>query len=84
MKKLYCLFVAFVLLVVTATVAIAQSSTSVSGSVTNNKSKEALSAVSVTIKGGTSGTYTDDKGNFKFSTTQKPPFTFALNGVLIL
>ena len=81
MKKLYCLFVAFVLLVVTATVAIAQSSTSVSGSVTNNKSKEALSAVSVTIKGGTSGTYTDDKGNFKFSTTQKPPFTLIISSV---
>ncbi len=81
MKKLYCLFVAFVLLVLSSTVAIAQSSTTVSGSVTNNKSKEALSAVSVTIKGGTSGTYTDDKGNFKFSTTQKPPFTLIISSV---
>ncbi|MCK9402417.1 MAG: TonB-dependent receptor [Chitinophagaceae bacterium] len=59
----------------------AQQSTTVSGSVTNGKSKEAVSAVSVTIKGGSTGTFTDDKGGFKFSTVQKPPFTLIFSSV---
>lgn len=81
MKQLHRLCVAIVLFALTSTVALAQSSTTVSGSVTNNKSKEVLSAVSVTIKGGSAGTFTDDKGNFKFTTTQKPPFTLVISSV---
>ncbi|KAF0240618.1 MAG: TonB-dependent [Chitinophagaceae bacterium] len=61
--------------------AIAQQATTVSGSVKNGKSKEVLSAVSVSVKGGTAGTYTDDKGNFKFSTVQKLPFTLVFSSV---
>ncbi|TAF50852.1 MAG: TonB-dependent receptor [Sphingobacteriia bacterium] len=61
--------------------AMAQQSTTVSGSVKNGKSKELLSAVSVAIKGGTAGTYTDDKGVFKFSTVQKLPFTLVISSV---
>ncbi len=59
----------------------AQQSTTVSGSVKNGKSKEAISAVSVTIKGGSTGTFTDDRGNFKLSTVQKPPFTLVFSSV---
>lgn len=59
----------------------AQQSTTVSGSVKNSKNKEAISAVSVGIKGGTSGTYTDDKGNFRFTTVQRPPFTLVISSV---
>ena len=59
----------------------AQQSTTVSGSVKNGKSKDAISAVSVTVKGGTTGTFTDDKGNFKFSTVQKLPFTLVFSSV---
>ncbi|MES2004146.1 MAG: TonB-dependent receptor [Bacteroidota bacterium] len=59
----------------------AQQSTTVSGSVKNSKSKEAISAVSVTIKGASAGTFTDDKGNFKFSTVQKLPFTLVFSSV---
>eukprot|EP01136_Pigoraptor_vietnamica_P032703 Opistho-1_new@94852 len=61
--------------------ATAQQSTTVSGSVKNSKSKEAISAVSVTVKGATTGTFTDDKGNFKFSTVQKLPFTLVFSSV---
>lgn len=60
---------------------VAQQTTTVSGSVKNASSKEALSAVSVTIKGGTVGTFTDDKGNFRFTTVQKPPFTLVISSV---
>ena len=38
----------------------AQSSV-LSGTVKNSKTKETLSAISVTVKGGNAGTYTDDK-----------------------
>ncbi|MEO7531114.1 MAG: TonB-dependent receptor, partial [Sediminibacterium sp.] len=61
--------------------ATAQQSTTVSGSVKNSKSKEAISAVSVTVKGGSTGTFTDDKGNFKFSTVQKLPLTLVFSSV---
>lgn len=59
----------------------AQQSTVVSGSVRSGQTKEAISAVSVTIKGGTTGTFTDDKGNFRFTTVQKPPFTLVISSV---
>jgi outer membrane receptor protein involved in Fe transport len=59
----------------------AQQSTTVSGSVKNGKSKEAVSAVSVTVKGGTAGTFTDDKGNFRFTTLQATPFTLVFSSV---
>jgi len=59
----------------------AQSSTTVKGSVKNAKSKEAVSAVSVTVKGGTTGTFTDDKGNFKLTTVQKLPITVIISSV---
>lgn len=58
----------------------AQSSV-LSGTVKNSKSKEGLSAISVTVKGGTAGTYTDDRGNFKFSTVQKFPVTLVFSSI---
>jgi outer membrane receptor protein involved in Fe transport len=61
--------------------AVAQQSTTVTGSVKNSKTKEAVSAVSISIKGGTAGTFTDDKGNFRFSTVQKTPFTIVISSV---
>ncbi|MCW3088219.1 MAG: hypothetical protein JWQ78_1605 [Sediminibacterium sp.] len=61
--------------------AMAQQSTTVAGSVRNGKSKEAISAVSVTIKGGSTGTFTDDKGNFRFTTVQARPFTLVFSSV---
>ncbi|MDE3235378.1 MAG: TonB-dependent receptor [Bacteroidota bacterium] len=63
-----------------ATLAYAQPTT-VSGKITNSSTKETLSAVSVTIKGTSTGSYTDDKGNFKFTTSQKPPFTLVVTSV---
>lgn len=59
----------------------AQSSTVVSGTVKNGKTNETVSAVSVTIKGSNVGTFTDDKGAFKFTTVQKPPFTLVISSV---
>jgi outer membrane receptor protein involved in Fe transport len=55
--------------------------TTVSGTVTNKATGEGIPAVSVTIKGSTSGVFTDDKGNFKLTTNQKPPFTLVFSSV---
>ena len=74
-----CMYVAFAAAITMP--AIAQQTTIVSGSVKNLSTKEALSAVSVTMKGGTVGTFTDDKGNFRFTTVQKPPFTLVISSV---
>ena len=81
MRRLLTCFGAFVTVALFSISAIAQTVTSVSGTVTSGKSKESLSAVSVSVKGGTAGTYTDDKGTFKFSTTQKLPFTLVFSSV---
>ena len=79
MRKLTSLACLFVFLTLCSFSLSAQ--TVVSGSVKNSKSKESVAAVSVTVKGGTTGTYTDDKGNFKFTTSQKPPFTLVISSV---
>ncbi len=81
MRRLLTHLGLFVFAIALSISAFAQQSTTVSGNVKNGKSKELLSAVSVSVKGGTAGTYTDDKGNFKFSTTQKLPFTIIISSV---
>lgn len=55
--------------------------TTVSGHVKNKNTLESVSAVSVTVKGGTAGTFTDDKGNYKLTTTEKLPFTLLFTSV---
>jgi outer membrane receptor protein involved in Fe transport len=51
--------------------AMAQNAT-ISGNVKNSSTKEAASAVSVTVKGTSTGTYTDDKCNFRLSVKSLP------------
>jgi len=58
-----------------------QSASAVTGTVKNSTSSESLSAVSVTVKGGSAGTFTDDKGNFKLSLSQKLPVTLVFSSV---
>ena len=61
--------------------ALAQTVT-ISGTVRNSTSKEGVPAVSIVIKGSSSGgTYTDDKGGFSFSTSAKLPLTLVFTSV---
>ena len=53
----------------------------ITGTVKNSTTSESLSAVTITVKGGNAGTFTDDKGNFKLFTTQKAPFTLVFSSV---
>ena len=58
-----------------------QTSTTITGHVQNSVTRERVPAVSVTVKGSTSGTTTDDKGNFKITTTQSPPIVLVFSSV---
>lgn len=46
--------------------------TTVSGTVKNSATNEGVGAVSVSVKGGPEGTYTDDKGNFTIRVSKFP------------
>jgi outer membrane receptor protein involved in Fe transport len=46
--------------------------TIVNGNVVNSVSGESVAAVSVTVKGSTTGTFTDDKGSFKIAVDRLP------------
>ncbi|OIR13187.1 TonB-dependent receptor SusC precursor [mine drainage metagenome] len=80
MRKIFS-FISLLLILIISTITSYAQTTTVSGSVKNSKSKEIVAAVSVTIKGTSTGTFTDDNGNFKFTTTQKPPFVLVFSSV---
>lgn len=59
----------------------AQQSVTISGTIKNSKNNEVVPAVSITIKGTSYGTFTDDKGNFKITTAQKLPLTLVFTSI---
>jgi len=71
MKRITSYLVVFVLANIFAMSAYAQNVT-ISGNVQNSATSEKSAAVSVTIKGSETGTYTDDKGNFSITTKSLP------------
>src|SRR5580765_6646821 len=52
-----------------------------SGNIKNSQTKENLAAISVTIKGTGTGTFTDEKGNFRLITAQNPPFIIVISSI---
>jgi outer membrane receptor protein involved in Fe transport len=81
MRKSYSYWALLIVSSLLSIAAMAQQSVTISGNVKNSKTKDVISAVSVMIKGTNTGTFTDDKGNFKLSTTQKLPFTLVISSV---
>ncbi|RYY96744.1 MAG: TonB-dependent receptor, partial [Chitinophagaceae bacterium] len=63
----------------TSSVVMAQNVT-LTGKVKNNASNENVPAVSITVKGGAQGAYTDDNGNFRI-TVSKLPVTLIVSSV---
>ena len=61
--------------------AFAQTPVTLSGNVHNALSKERVPAVSVVLKGFSTGTFTDDRGNFKLTTTTKPPYVLVFSSI---
>jgi outer membrane receptor protein involved in Fe transport len=71
----------FLLLLATAFTSLAtQAQTTIFGTVKSKSNGETVSAVSVSVKGTTRGTFTDDKGNFKL-TVDKLPVTLVVSSV---
>jgi len=81
MKKCLSHFVSICLSTLIVFTANAQNASSVSGTVKNASTTETIAAVSVTLKGNNSGTYTDDRGNFKLTVSQKTPYTLVFSSV---
>src|SRR5262245_58102073 len=52
--------------------AFAQTTTTITGVVRNNTSKEVVPAVSVVVKGSSQGTYTNSNGEFSISVAKLP------------
>lgn len=71
MRKVTSYLVTFLLANILTITAFAQNVT-ISGNVRNSSTKENAGAVSVTIKGAETGTFTDDKGNFRLSVKSLP------------
>ncbi len=79
MRKVVSYLGAFLLANIFSVVAYAQNVT-ISGNVKNSQSNESASAVSVTIKGANTGTYSNDKGNFSIS-AQSLPATLVFSSI---
>jgi len=80
MKRSLHLLAALVIMNILSIAAFAQTST-ISGTVRNSTNKDVVPAVSVTIKGTTAGTFTDEKGNFRITTDQKFPLTLVFTSI---
>lgn len=70
MYKIITLSLGFLALFTSATIA----QTQVSGTVTDSKSGEKLPGVSLTVKGTTQGTISDEQGRYQLKVSQKAPF----------
>ena len=79
MRKTTCYLVTL-LLANMLTIAAYSQNVTISGNVRNSNTKEGAGAVSITIKGANSGTFTDDKGNFKL-TLKSLPVTLLVSSV---
>jgi outer membrane receptor protein involved in Fe transport len=56
-------------------------SVTISGKISNSDNQEAVPAASVVLKGGTSGTYSDNHGNFKLTVNHSFPFTLVISSI---
>ncbi|MEY3539103.1 MAG: hypothetical protein RL188_520 [Bacteroidota bacterium] len=81
MTRLLTRFGLFCAVAFTAISAMAQNAGTIAGTVKNATSGETVAAVSVTVKGSSAGTYTDDKGTYKLNVSQKAPYTLVFSSV---
>jgi len=79
MRKVRSYLVTFLLANILSIAAFAQNVT-ITGNVRNSNTKEGAGAVSITVKGAETGTFTDDKGNFKL-TVKSLPVTLLVSSV---
>ena len=80
MKK-YLTFLSFFLLTNIVSISAFCQINLISGKVVDGTSQQGISAVSVTIKSASAGTFTDERGNFKIAYTQSLPVTLVISSV---
>lgn len=80
-KKLLAVLFAFVCITAIRNTTYGQTSSTITGNIKNSTTKENLAAISIVIKGTGAGTFTDEKGNFRLVTTQKPPFVVVISSI---
>ncbi len=80
MRKIIRFASLFFLFIFLALATSAQQKT-IKGNVTSKATGEGVPAVSVTIKGGTEGTYTDEQGNFSLDTKETLPVTLIISSI---
>lgn len=73
--------VAVLIMVHAFTIAAIAQAVTIKGTVKDATTKGTISAVSVVIKGTSTGTYTDDNGNFTLTTSQSLPVTLEISAV---
>lgn len=76
-----CSYLTGLLLACFVSIAAYAQTVTVTGQVKNSTTNDALPAVSVTIKGTGSGTFTDEKGNFRLTTSHQPPFILVFTSI---
>jgi len=79
MRNIRSYLVTFLLANILSIAAFAQNVT-ITGNVRNSNTKEGSGAVSITVKGAQTGTFTDDKGNFRI-TVKSLPVTLLVSSV---
>jgi len=81
MRKKHLQPAVLVLLLLLSFSAFSQSPVTITGNVRHSVTDDRVPAVSVTIKGSSVGTYKDDHGNFRLTTTQQPPFVLVFSSI---
>ncbi|WP_127125491.1 TonB-dependent receptor [Pseudoflavitalea rhizosphaerae] len=81
MRRLLFFLAVLTFLTTISIAAEAQQTYTISGIVKNSLSKDIVPAVSVIIKGTNIGTFTDERGNFKITSSQAPPFTLVFTSI---
>ncbi len=80
MRKELKLSTLFIAANIFSIIALAQN-TVITGNVKNSNTGDDVPAVSVTVKGGITGTYTDEKGNFKLTSDKAAPLTLVISSI---
>ena len=80
MRRFIQYLATFLVFFIIADGAIAQSTT-ITGNVRSATEKAGIAAVSVSVKGTSQGTFTNDKGNFSITVTQPLPVTLVFSAV---
>ena len=74
-------YIALLLIAVVPVLTAAAQAITIIGNVKNSSTREAAPAVSVTVKGSSAGTFTNEKGDFKLITAQQLPLTLVISSI---